>query len=244
MESVSFELRAQGIGDAAVTERRNFVFVVGGVEYACCRFQASFVSGLVRRLLASDCCISRVCLHVRDEARHFEDVVSLMNGRSVSITAANAPFLAACARELENDELVERIVEFQLDGDVSLSNVVDRLRIKHELHSDCKTELDFVASHFFEVELDVLRYLSVSDLELVLANPLLKIESEDQLCDTIVLLTGEKGNDFLVLLRYVDMAFMSESKLSELLDRIFPDRVAYVWAPLLPVEREGRTEEA
>ena len=123
METASFELSARGVGDAASAERPNFVFVVGGVEYECCRFQACFVSGLVRRLVASDCCLRRVCLQVVDEGGHFQDVVSLMNGRSISLTAANARFLEACARELENDELLGRIVGFPLDSeDVSLSS--------------------------------------------------------------------------------------------------------------------------
>ena len=80
MESVSFELSGRGVGDAAALAKRKFVFVVGGVEYRCCRFQACFVSGLVRRLLASDCCLSRLSLKVRDDGGHFKDVVSLMNG--------------------------------------------------------------------------------------------------------------------------------------------------------------------
>ena len=223
METASFELSARAVGDAASVEGRNFVFVVGGVEYECCRFQACFVSGRVRRLLASDSCLSRVCLQVADEDGRFQDVVSLMNGRSISLTAANARFLEACARELENDELLGRIVGFQPDReDVSLSNVVDRLRTKREFHSDCKNELDFLASHFFEAGLDVVRRLSVSDLELVLTNPLLKLESEDQLYDTIVSLSSEHGESLLVLLRYVEFAFLSEPKLGEFLERVFP----------------------
>ena len=67
MESVSFELSGRGVGDAAALAKRKFVFVVGGVEYRCCRFQACFVSGLVRRLLASDRCLSRVSLKVCDD---------------------------------------------------------------------------------------------------------------------------------------------------------------------------------
>ena len=69
MESVSFELSGRGVGDAAALAKRKFVFVVGGVEYRCCRFQACFVSGLVRRLLASDYCLSRVSLQVRNALR-------------------------------------------------------------------------------------------------------------------------------------------------------------------------------
>ena len=231
MDSVSFELSGRSVGEAAALEKRSFVFVVDGVEYPCCRFQACFVSARVRRLLASDCCLSRLCLRVTDDEDHFKDVVRLMNGHRISITPANASFLEACARELENDELLSRILSFQLDGDISLSNVVDRIRIKSESHSDYTSELDFIASHFSEVGFDVLQSLRVGDLELVLANPLLKLESEDKLYDTIMLLVRENGDDYTVLLRCVEVTYLSESKVKEFLDRIFPDMVdASVWA--------------
>ena len=245
MESASFELSVRGVGDAAALAERNFAFVVGGVEYRCCRFQACFVSGLVRRLVAGDCCLSSVSLKVSDNERHFEDVVSLMNGQKISITPVNAAFLEACARELENDELLGRVINFQLDlEDVSLSNVVDRIQIRSEVHSGCKCELDFLASHFFEAELDVLKHLSLSDLEQVLTNPQLKLKSEDQLYDTILLLAGENGDEVLALLRYVEFVFLSESKLDEFLDNIFPDLVTYVWDSLCDYLRCFRSSEA
>ena len=225
MASVCFELSGRSADDAAAFEERNFAFVVGGAEYWCCRFQACLVSGRVRRLLASDSCTSRVYLNVSDDEGHFGDIVSLMNGKQISITRANAAFLALCARELENDELLDRINSFHLDGDVSMSNVVGRIRLKSESHSDYKSELDFVASHFLEAELSVLKCLSVSDIEMVLMNPLLQLESEDKLYDTIVGLAGENGSDVLVLLRHLQIEFLSEAKLSEFLNLIFPDLV-------------------
>ena len=231
MSSVTFELGEQGIRDAA-TFNESFVFVVGGVEYPCCRFQACFLSGLVRRLLASDCCLSRVCLKVDDDEHHFKDVVRLMNWRKISITPENAKFLEECARELENDELLGGVVGFQLGRDISLSNLAYRFSRKREFHGDCKSELDFLASHFFEATLDVLRGLSVSELELVLTNPLLKLDTEDKLYDTIISLAAEKGDEVLVLLRHVEVAFLSQAKVGEFLDRIFPDLVAHVWGTL------------
>ena len=240
MESVCFELSGRGVGEAAALDEQNFVFVVGGVEYRCCRFQACFVSGLVRRLLASDRRISRVSLKVHDDSCYFKDVVSLMNGQKISITPANAGFLEVCGRELENNELLDRIISFQLDSeDISMSNVGDRIRIKSGCHSDYKGELDFLASHFFEVELDVLKCLSISDLELVLTNQLLRLASEDQLYDSILSLAGDKGDDVLVLLRYIKFEFLSESKLDEFLDRIFPDLVMCVWGSLCECVRRS-----
>ena len=208
MNPVCFELSSRSIGDAAALDERNFVFVVGGVEYRCCRFQACFVSGIVRRLVASDCCLESVALKVSDDE-------------------TNSAFLEACARELENDELLGLITCAKLDCDeLTMSNVVDRIRAKRASHLGCQSELDFVASHFFEMQLAVLRCLSVSELELVLTNPLLRLESEDHLYETILSLSGEENGDgFLVLLRHIEFAFLSESKLAEYLDRIFPDVV-------------------
>ena len=52
---------------------------------------------------------------------------------------------------------MDRIIGFQVDDeDVSMSSVAGRVRIKREPHSDCQSELDFLASHFFEVELRLL----------------------------------------------------------------------------------------
>ena len=75
------------------------------------------------------------------------------------------------------------------------------------------------------MDLDVLRCLSVSDLELVLTNPFLKLEFQDQLYDAIVSLAGESGSDVLVLLRHVEFAFLSEYKLGEFLDRILNNTI-------------------
>ena len=50
--------------------------------------------------------------------------------------------------------------------------------------------MDFLASHFFGVGFGVMKCLSVSELELVRTNPLLKLESEPQLFDAILLLAN------------------------------------------------------
>ena len=81
------------------------------------------MSGIVRRLVARDCCPERVSLRVRHEECHFKDIVSLMNGKKISITPTNAAFLEACAFDLENDELLDRIMGLHLEG---LGNIPTR----------------------------------------------------------------------------------------------------------------------
>ena len=233
MEPLRFQLSSRFLDDAAKHEERGFVFVVGDAEYQCCRFQAVVVSGLVRRLLHSDCCLSRVCLKVSDDEHQFNEIVSLMNGHSITITPENQAFLEACARELENEELLSYIItsRFKFE-DISFSNVEERIRIKTENHIDCENEIDFLASHFHEAQVDVLKCVSVPNLELVLTNPHLKLESEDQLYD-IVLSLADENSDYLVLLRYIEFAFLSESKLTGFLDKIFPDLISpSVWKTL------------
>ena len=232
MESKSFEMSSRRAGAAAAFEERNFVFVVGGVEYPCCRFQAILVSGLVRRLLAADYCVSRLHLKVSDNEHHFKDIVSLMNGQKISITAANAAFLAECARELENDELLSHVDGYLKEGELCLSNAVERIRCKSEYHVDCTREFAFIASHFslFEEDPDVLGRLSVYDLEMVLTNPSLKLDSEDQLYDLIMSLVDMHGDDYLILLRYVEFPFLTKPRLQGFLGSIFPGLVdASVW---------------
>ena len=247
MDSCNFELNSRAIADVAKVFGSDFAFEVGGVDYKCSRVQACFVSGLVRRLLASDCCLSRVRLKVNDNKRQFKSIVILMNGNNVSVTAENARFLEECARELENDDLLGCVLDFRLDrGEMTWKAVVERIRAKHESHRSCKSELDFVALYFFRAELEALANLSLSELELVLTNPLLKLESEDQLYDTILALVDRHNSDeYLVLLRYVQFVFLTEEKQNEFLDRIFPDLVDdSIWKMLCEcVRRVSRSKE-
>ena len=192
-----------------------------------------YVSGLVCRLLARDCCVSRVCLKMTDDVRGFEDVVSLMYGRKILITPTNVSFLAECAHELENHELLDGILCSYLNDDISMSNVLERIGIKSRYHSDDQCEFDFLAKHFCELDLDILRHLSISKLELVLTSPLLSLESEDQLYDVIHSLARMNGDDYFVLLRHVNLTIVNDLNRVDFLNIVFPDMVDMaVWESL------------
>ena len=90
----------------------------------------------------------------------------------------------------------------------------------------------------------VFRFQRSADKKSAIVKQRLKLESEDQLYGTIISLAGENGDEVLDLLRYVKLAFLSESKLDEFLDNIFPDLVAYVWDSLCDCLRCFRGSKA
>ena len=227
-----FRLSDEAFREAASVQAHDFVFVVGGVEYPCYRFQACAVSKRVRDLVRKDCYISRLCLDIKDEGRRFQEVMRLMEGKAISVTPENCSFLEECARALDSDELLRFISASHIENEeISLSNVVERINIKTRTGRDYQSELDFLASHFLEADVDnVLKRLSAADLRSILTNALLKLECEDQLYDIIISL-GRNGRDYLGLLRHVDCPFLSGPKLKNFLHEIFPEmRGDTVWA--------------
>ena len=227
----SFTVRPESLANAAAVQATDFVFVVGGQEYNCTRFQACLISGKVCELVASDACFSRLKLEVADDEEQFENIMSLMMGRTISITPSNKGFLKECARELRNHDLLGEIVGYELDQqDISLSNVVERIRTKNEFRKPCAPEIEFLAEHFFEADVEVLKSLSVSDLELVVSSKSLKLYTEDQLFDTLM----ELGTDHNPLLRYVQFVFLSKEKLTNYLKYAFDNGLvdSTIWETL------------
>ena len=227
----SFTVRPESIENAAAVQATDFVFVVGGREYGCTRFQACLISAKVCDMMASDACFSRFVLKVDDKDEQFGNIMSLMKGHAISITPSNKAFLKECARELRNHDLLGEIVGYELDQqEIALSNVVERIKTKHEFHKPCTPEIEFLAQHFFEAELEVFKSLSVSDLELVVSSKSLKLYTEDQLLDTLL----ELGADHNPLLRYVQFVFLSKEKLQAYLEYAFDNELvdSTVWGTL------------
>lgn len=226
MEPRKFELSLKRLASAIATEDRNFAFVIGGEEYWCSRVQAAFVSNKVRRLLASDKTVESLTLDLTDNDKKFQSIVQLMNGESIEITPDNVAFLEECARQLENDELMRMIVDVTLEKEeVSSTNLVERFRLRDQFHSNCQKESDYAASHFWELPTSVYAEISLHNLEAIITNPLLQLDTEDQLFHMISTLVQEQGDTYAILFRYVHFAFLSPENLSRYLDIVFPDLI-------------------
>ena len=231
MEPRTFQLSVGRLALATAPEDKTFAFVIGGVKYQCSRVEARLISNRVCRLLETDNTATRLTLDIADDGKKFQSIVQLMNGESIKITPENVAFLEECARQLENDELMREIVDVTLEKEeVSATNLVERFHLRDEFHSNCQKESDYAASHFGELPTSVYADISLHNLEAIITNPLLKLDTEDQLFHMILTLMKEHGDTYEVLLRYVQFAFLSPENLSSYLDMVFPDLIdEYMW---------------
>jgi hypothetical protein len=93
--------------------------------------------------------------------------------------------LAAICRILDNNELLSRIVDFEIGSEaLSMENCIWRLTIKQENGYDCEDEVEFIASHFYVLDDSELARLSncnvestVDLLERILSSRCLRLQS-------------------------------------------------------------------
>jgi hypothetical protein len=101
-----------------------------------------------------------------------------------------------------NNELDSVLFAFKLGRTVlNKSNVISRFIQKFSRRAPFEEELTLIASHFYE--LGSIESFSVEQLEIILQNEYLKLESEDWLLHFIRSL----GSDYHILLRYIRCEF-------------------------------------
>ena len=229
-----FCLSAAGMMNAVPFEERDFTFIVDGAKYKCCRFQACFLSRRVCQLVFADKTIDTLSLDIDDANREFRHFVSLMNGGSIKITAANADFLERCARELENDEILARLMCTKFDGEEEeIVNIIREFHLKEELHQDTSAEVRFIARRFCEIDRDLLKTLTLNELEEILSSADLRLYSEDQLFESLLWLIQQNGQDYRTLLRYVQVENLCKPNIEHFIDQFFPNLFSpAIWSSL------------
>ena len=221
---------AERLRQMAFLGENDFTFVVDDREYPCSRFQAVFISQRVCRLLQSDALVDRILIDLPKEGGSVDEIMSLMNGESITITEENLQFVKKCARALENDYLLQEVVRITLEDELDISNVFQRIRLKKESHLDCHEEYEFLAAHFCDLDTEVIESsLSSCDLDQVLASDKLIVESEDALFSVLNRLIGERGGDYVTLLRHVRFPLLGKDNLRLFLDMASSDALDYLW---------------
>jgi hypothetical protein len=129
----------------------------------------------------------------KDRGKGFGRFSSLGRGRSILINAENRHFYESLSAELLNDELEIRVSE-QIDSKLTISNIFERMihRIQMNLHLHLdfiySREIEFIASHFHEI--DILKQSGIIEVDLsiwskILLSRKLKILSEDSFYEII-----------------------------------------------------------
>ena len=161
-----------------------------------------------------DAYLERLVLNL--DSDHFNEFQRLISFQEIEATAANVPFLAACAQELDYQDLRDFLARLPPQTEpVTKDNVMSQLRWNQSVRANVHPEIEFIASHFYELEFEFLSGLSPVDLELVVKNRKFLCQSEDQLFTTITRL----GERYFSLYSYVHFLVLAPENFEEFKQR-------------------------
>jgi hypothetical protein len=195
----------------------DFEFIGNTCHLRCTRFQAVFISPRVHWLLQQDQTSTSFFVEwtsrAMKEDRVFEFLSDLMNGKPIERLASEVEGLCDVATALGNTELLDWLIR---DADpLNRLTVCGRLKRNSAVGGSVDEEVEFAASHFYEIDAEDLKGIDVGLLELIVSSDRLQLESEGSLLTFILNLGLE---DALVLVRYLLIESLSADGMSLLLD--------------------------
>jgi hypothetical protein len=139
------------------------------------------------------------------EERWSQKARTLGRGSCILINSQNQTFYQCLREELLNEELSDGVFE----GDrtvINEENVFERLSRAIRFDFNALKHIEFIASHFDELQTFDLNKLDFSTWVSILTSPAMKIESEDAIFENISELI-ERDRSFFALLEFVQFEF-------------------------------------
>jgi hypothetical protein len=188
------------------------VFIGKSCRIECTKFEAVFLSPRVHFLLQEDKTVDSICIEWKtdrkDEKRIFEHLEKLMKGFAIEPTESDVCGLLEVGNFLGNEELLNKFIINE--GPIDKSTVCSRLRRKSSAGLSVENEIEFAASHFYELDFEELKEIDVSLLERIVSSESLHLTNEDSLLDFICRLHCECQ---VVVLRYLRSEYLSCEKM-------------------------------
>jgi hypothetical protein len=183
-KKVEVTLSAKGLGNIPRNIYKNdFRFIVGDLCYECGSMFAAFLSPRIGSLQSIDPTIQEFSIETKDPHEYFARILTLCSGFSLSVDIEDCSFITFMkdiCTEFENRELYECL--FGRFGDeLTISNVVDRLRFLHGIHENYEPELSFCSSHFFEIDGSSICSLPIEVFSGIVSNISLQLKDEESL---------------------------------------------------------------
>jgi hypothetical protein len=202
--------------------RNDFTFLAGECAYSCPWYVAAILSTRIRRLHEVDPTISEFVVTTTDPGGQFEKFLSLGFGETFTITDANRAFITALARELLSTDVLISIVNDAFQGGFTVSNAIDRFLLLSSETASVDEVIAFIASHFYEFPLSSFDSLSCVQLGLILGHPLLKLSSEDAVCE-LLLSRSAADFHFVSLFEYLQFEYLSVETMFQFCDFLSED---------------------
>jgi hypothetical protein len=214
------QLSTRGLKGPASLGIEDFTFSVCGFEYKCSKFEASFLSPHIAELLSNDSGLNEYeidCPGYDDDVFSFPDFLSLARGSALILSGRNSGAMKMIAKSLRNHELYEALCDFQIGAvELSPTNVFERLSLRSSFDMDCHSEIEYIASHFYEVDRDLLKSMDAEFLKRIVSSDCIRLRDEDFLLDFIL----DIGMEGIGLLCYVQSEYLSVSGIDRLLNAV------------------------
>jgi hypothetical protein len=202
-----------------------FVFVANTFEYKCQAIEACFLSPRVCDLMRQDPSMGSFDVEYNgtDGEKIFGILHSLLRGKTIELDAALSNGLSEISHRLGNAEILNLLI----DGDsIELGNICSRLTLHSNIEDHVDREIEYAASHFYEIEESSLRTLPVCVLESVLSCESLRLKDEDSLLEFI----NTIDCDHRLLYRYLKAEYLSCKGIRLLVDDLNPESLDYaIW---------------
>jgi hypothetical protein len=156
-----------------------FAFVVGDSRYRCPSAVACFLSPRICRLQMTDPTIDEFHIETLDPRLYFGSLLKLGSGSSLAFRRDDR-FVKHISGELWDAELYET-TRGQVGDDLTVANVIDRLRSEIEICGNCEREIAFYSSHFYELELKDLLSLPIEMLSEIISHDSIRFDCKTRI---------------------------------------------------------------
>jgi hypothetical protein len=179
----NISLSVNGLTHIPIDRTRTMTFIVGAERCEVPAFIADFLSPRISDLHRIDPTISEFEVTTELTDKEFMQYLYLARGESLPVTRSNLSRFASLCEEMGNEELLEAI--FNIGGDLTVENVLPRLKVRLSRGWCVVDEFSYVASHFHRFKEPELSELPVDAFLAILSDPTLNVENEDSLFDFI-----------------------------------------------------------
>jgi hypothetical protein len=218
-QSATISLSANGLRQVPLHRYTNdFTFVVDSSRYECPRIVADFLSPRICQLHLLDFTADEFLIETKDPNHEFGNFLQLGHGRPIVVSDSARAFYNSICIELGNREIIYLLLS-QFEGDLTMGNVIGRLKLLQEIGEDLTSVTEFISSHFSEFSTSDLSEIGVSVLHEVLSCRSLKMKDEDSLFSFISSQTSVNA-DYFSLLEFIAFEHLSNAAFERFIDLI------------------------
>jgi hypothetical protein len=231
-DSIRLSLSPKGLQRLeSVKHEGDFAFIVGDERFSCPSFVAEFLSPRVSSLRSQDITVDEFRIETADPSHQFGNFLSIGFGRDVCFPEGQFTFVRSVCRELRNYELLTTMHEEGRNREDGLKTL---FHLSSGIEEGCDSEIQVVASHFYEFSVSDFDELSAGVLEAILRDPNLLVTDEDSVF-AIIHRRASVDLSYFGLLEFVRFEFVSSECMTRVIEFIsssFESLTVGIWCSL------------